>query len=138
MTVPRPFVGPDVSTQPFRPALESILDLPVSPSVNETRKLHRPGLRRLAEWKRQAGMHLMANGQYRKAIKDVDRFEIEVVLNEKLCRCDGDNILKNTIDYLRELKLIVNDSPKHMRKLTVSWGEAPSGMRIIIRPVEKS
>ena len=42
----------------------------------------------------------------------------------------------NTIDYLRELKLIVNDSPKHMRKLTVSWGEAPSGMRVIVRPCE--
>lgn len=126
----------DVSEQPFRPAIETVLDLPVAPSVNETRKLHKPGLGLLAKWKQRAGMHLMANGQYRRAIKEVARFEIEIVLNETMCRCDADNILKNTIDYLRELKLIVNDSPRHMRKLTVTWGEAPSGMRVIIKPVE--
>jgi Holliday junction resolvase RusA-like endonuclease len=132
VTIPRV----DVSEQPFRPAIETVLDLPVAPSVNETRKVHLAGLRKLAEWKRQAGMGLMANGQYRAALKDVPRFEIEIILNEKTCRLDADNVLKNTIDYLRELKLIVNDAPKNMRSLLVRWGEAPKGMRVIIRPCE--
>ena len=136
MTVPRTFVGPDVSTQPFRPALETVLDLYVAPSVNETRRINRAAMRKVADWKKRCGMLLIASGQYRKAIKEVSRFEIEIILNEKLCRLDGDNLIKETVDYLRDLKLIVNDSPKHMRKLTVSWGEAPSGMRVIVRPCE--
>lgn len=121
---------------PFACPPDTVLDVPVPPSVNKTRRVNFAGVRDLGAWKKRADMMLMASGQYRRAQKDIARFEVTIVLCETLCRLDLDNTVKHAIDYLRQLGIVMNDSPKHMRRVVIEWGLAPAGCRIIVRPVE--
>lgn len=132
------FPSPDRSTfvdPPFAVPPDIVLDLPVPPSVNRTRKLDMKSLRATNEWKSRCDTALMASGQFRaaKRIKIGDRFELTIILCEKQCRLDADNPVKAAIDYLRRLELIKDDDKRYLRRLVVEWGEAPSGCRLILR-----
>ena len=122
--------------RPFAPPLDVVLDVPVPPSVNRTRKVHWAGHRKYEAWKRNAGFHLLANGQYRasKQIR-LHRYELTVILNEAMCRLDPDNTIKAACDFLKGLEVIADDSPQQARKITIEWGDAPDGCRLIVRPV---
>jgi len=121
--------------RPWAPPIECLVDLPPPPSVNLTRRLYGPGYQKIAQWKHQAGMRVLLDGGLKKLSRMPDRFEATVILSEKLCRCDLDNALKAVIDYAKILELIVDDSPRYMRKVTVEWGEAPHGARLILRSI---
>lgn len=124
---------PDVSAPPFLPAPDIVLDVPLPPSVNRTRRIDPAAAGEVERWKKSADMLLMAAGQYRAAKKAAfDRFEITIILNED-CRLDLDNPVKAAIDYLRRIEVIPNDDKRHLRKLTVVWGEAPEGCRLVLR-----
>jgi len=125
-----------MANAPFHCPPDTVLDIGVPPSVNSTRRVNKAGLRELSQWKKRAGMMLIASGQYRRAAKGVTRFEVTITLCEILCRSDLDNVTKHAIDYLRELKIVTNDGPKQMRKVTIEWGLAPAGCRITVRPCE--
>ena len=116
---------------------DTVLDIPVPPSVNKTRRVNWAARKDVEAWQIHADKTLMANGQYRKAKKHpiADRFELTVILNEKTCGQDADNPLKGIIDYLRRIKLIRDDSKKYLRKITVEWGTAPTGCRLILKAV---
>ncbi len=126
---------PDVSDRPFALPADIVLDVPVPPSVNKTRRVDPAAAREVEEWKRQADMLLMASGQFRAATRagPVDRFELTIILSEKKCRLDCDNPVKSAVDYLRRLELIKNDDKRYMRRLVVEWGEAPAGCRLVLR-----
>ena len=121
---------------PFLPPPDTVLDVPVPPSVNRTRGFSGQGLGRIRAWYRRADMALIANGQYRAAQKNISRFELVIVLDEKQCRMDLDNVAKAGIDFLRRIQIVKDDGPKHMRKVTIEWGVAPAGCRIIVKPIE--
>ena len=121
---------------PFHCPPDTVLDVPVPPSVNRTRSVNWAGMRETTAWRKRAGMMLMASGQYRRAQKKIPRFEIKIVLCETLCRLDLDNTAKHAIDYLRHLGIITNDAPQNMRRVTVEWGLAPAGCRITVKPCE--
>lgn len=121
---------------PFLPPPDTILDVPVPPSVNRVRGLNKAGLHRGRVWAKRADMALMANGQYRTAQKNITRFELQIILDEKQCHADLDNVAKCAIDYLHRIQIVVNDSPKHMRKVSIEWGHAPAGCRLIVKPIE--
>lgn len=124
--------------RPFAPPLDMVLDIPVPPSVNRTRRVNWAHMKIVNDWKKRADVLLIASGQFRKA-KDQNLtgpFEITIILNEKLCRLDPDNPVKAAVDYLRALELIPNDSPKFVRRIVIEWGEAPEGCRMIVRPAE--
>lgn len=130
---------PDRSTftdPPFGVPPDVVLDIPVPPSVNETRKINHAARGKLAVWKAQCDMALMASGQFRFAAKNKpgDRFEIVIILNEQLCNQDADNPIKSAIDYVRRLELVKDDDKRYLRHITVRWGEAPEGCRILLRP----
>jgi Holliday junction resolvase RusA-like endonuclease len=113
------------------------LDLPPAVSVNRTRRVDF-GNRQSKEWVRRAdAMVHLAKCRPDNPLKlvPVSRFELRVVLNEKN-RLDLDNSLKLVIDFLRRINLIVDDSPKHMRRIVVEMGEAPTGVRVTIIPLE--
>lgn len=120
---------------PFAVAPDIILDVPVPPSVNKTRKLDKRALKAVEKWKHQADVRLMVSGQYRQAKRQKlpVRFELTIILDEQKCRLDADNPIKAAIDYLRRLELIQNDDKRFMRGLHVLWGEAPEGCRLILR-----
>lgn len=121
---------------PFLPAPDVVLDVPVPPSVNRLCRIsyaNRPLLRR---WKKTADMMLMASGQYRQAKAVKGPFELHVVLDERRCRADPDNVIKVAIDFLKRIELITDDSPKYARQIVIKWGEAPEGCRLILRGAE--
>lgn len=122
--------------RPFGCPLDTILDIPVPLSVNRTRKVNKAALSDVRDWQDKADAAIMASGQYRiaKQTRKAEKpCEIKIILSEKLCRLDPDNPVKSAIDYLRRIELIENDTGKHVRKITVEWGAAPKGCRIIIQ-----
>lgn len=109
-----------------------ILDLPPPVSVNKLRKIDWSGAKRAKNWRRVANGYLMT---MKVKPAKLQRFEIRVVLDEASVRCDADNAIKMVVDYLRLVEMIADDSPKHMRRVTVEWGEAPLGCRVTIKPL---
>lgn len=117
-------------------ARASILDVPIPPSVNRTRRVNWAGHAKLKEWHARADTLITASGQYRSAWRNIPRYEVSIILDEKRCRIDPDNAAKAAIDYLRRIEVIQDDNKKHARKITIEWGEAPEGCRLIVKPLE--
>jgi hypothetical protein len=49
---------------------------------------------------------------------------------------DLDNCAKEVIDYAQRIESVSSDGPRHLRRLTVQWGdpgEAPEGCRLELR-----
>lgn len=129
---------PSMADAPFHCPPDIVLDLPVPISVNKLRRIDWRNHQRAALWKDQADRHLLV--AKRRAIDpvkltSVERFEINIVLSEDKVRSDADNIVKLLVDYLRHRNIIKDDGPKHMRRLVVEWGDAPTGCRVTIRPL---
>jgi Holliday junction resolvase RusA-like endonuclease len=129
---------PSYADPPFAVAPDIVLDLPPPPSVNRTRKIDWAGKRQLTAFGNVANAYVLAaKGRAVNPLRlvKIPRFELDVVLSEHHTRIDLDNGLKALIDYLKRIELIEDDSPKHLRKLTVTWGLAPHGCRVTIRPL---
>jgi Holliday junction resolvase RusA-like endonuclease len=117
--------------------LEVVLDLPVPPSVNRTRKINWAHKRKVDAWKKVCDAYvLLAKARPINPLKltKIPRFELTVTLSEERTGIDLDAGLKALIDYLRRVEVVEDDSQKHMRKLTVEWGCAPEGARVTVRP----
>lgn len=115
---------------------EIVLDVPPPPSVNRTRKVHWRGHQKYKAWKKAAGLHLVANGQFRPARRGIpNRYELTITLNEKICGMDPDNPVKAACDLLRSLEIIRDDSPWYARRIVIEWGDAPDGCRMTLRSV---
>lgn len=126
---------PSTLDPPFLAPLECVLDLPVPPSVNTTRRFNGAGVRKLAKWKEHAGMRVMAGGGLRRLTKMPGKFEAILTLDEDTCRLDLDNAAKHAIDFARTLGLVQNDDKRFMRRVTIEWGKVPGGCRLILRSV---
>lgn len=128
---------PSRADAPFHCPPDVVLDLPVPISVNKLRRINWRAQKRAAIWRDMADRHLLlAKTRKENPVKlnSIPRFEIEIVLDETKVFIDCDNTAKLLIDYLRYRNVILDDGPKHMRKLTVLWGEAPEGVRVTVRP----
>lgn len=125
----------DTTDRPFGLPPDIVLDVPIPPSVNRTRKIDHAAAAEVEKWKAAADVMLMASGQYRAAVRIgvPERFELTIVLDEASCRLDPDNPVKAAVDYLRRIELIRNDDKRYMRALHVIWGEAPEGCRMILK-----
>lgn len=114
------------------------LDLPPPPSVNRTRKVDWSARAVVRAWTTVADTYVLAaKGRQIDPLRltKIARFELQILLSEHHTRIDLDNGLKAVIDYLRRIELIEDDSPKHMRRLTIEWGRAPFGCRVVVRPM---
>jgi Holliday junction resolvase RusA-like endonuclease len=100
-------------------------DLPVPPSVNRTRKVDWRGKALRDDWKGRADILVLAQAQGRPQTI-AGQFEATITLRDGATRMDLDNAAKEVIDYARRIELVANDGPKHMRRLVVQWGAAPS------------
>lgn len=131
---------PDVSNRPFalpnRELITTVLDLPAPPSVNRTRRVDWSAQKQTATWKRTAdAFMLQRNARGAKLQKITGRYELLIALSEEHSRIDLDNGIKALIDYLRRIELVVDDSPKYLRRLVVEWchpAVAPEGCRVTI------
>lgn len=117
---------------PFHCPPDIVLDLPPPVSVNKLRKVDWDGAKLAKNWRRVANGYLM---MVKARPARIERFEILLVLDESTVRCDADNAIKMVVDYLRAVEMILDDSPKHMRRVVVEWGDAPLGCRVTIKPL---
>jgi Holliday junction resolvase RusA-like endonuclease len=114
---------------------ETIIDLPVPPSVNRTRKVDWVGRAAVKRWMMEADGLVHLFRVLKGNVRMDGQFEATIILSEAHTKMDADNAIKSIIDYAKRLELIKDDSPKFMRKITVEWGDAPHGCRLILRPV---
>lgn len=111
------------------------LDLPAPLSVNRTRRVDYGALKDIAQWRAEAEGYFLLIKQQLAGRKILGRYEAIVILNEKN-RLDIDNGVKGLLDFARHVEVVEDDSPKYLRKLTVKFGVAPHGARLILRPCE--
>lgn len=112
-----------------------ILDLPAPPSVNRLRLIGKPKGGTVINvtkspaykaWIKQADIAVMQFGQF-KGMKQIrGKFIARVVL--KRSNVDLDNHAKGLMDWLQSRGVIEND--KHCERLTLEWGDAPTGCRV--------
>lgn len=121
--------------RPFGVPIEAVLYLPPPPSVNRTRKVDWRGARKYGAWIAACDISIMANGGLRGIPKMPGKFEVILVIDEHLNHLDLDNAIKAVIDYARRLELVIDDDKRHMRKVTISWGHAPSGCRLTLKSI---
>lgn len=134
MTIKSPLRTVDTSDRPFGLPAEIVLELPAPPSVNRTRKIDFTSLVKVNEWKDAADKLVMALRRPGDPRRIKGRFELLIVLNETRTGIDLDNGIKSILDYLHRIEVVEDDSPKFFRKLTVTWGDAPEGCRVTVRP----
>lgn len=130
-----PAAMPTTLDPPFLVPIETSLNLPKPPSVNQTRKVSKAGLALHKRWIKQADLRIFADGGMKRFARMPGQFEATLILDEHTCNLDLDNAAKVVIDYARRLGLIINDDKKHMRKVTIEWGHAAYGCRLILRSV---
>jgi hypothetical protein len=106
------------------------LDLPRPISVNRSRKIDWANLKKHEEWRKLADAMLMQSRQHRQhAI--LGPYEARIILPQDI-RTDLDNCAKCLLDYVVRLKLVRNDSPTYLRKITIEIGDAPKGCQVIL------
>lgn len=111
------------------------LSLPPPPSVNRTRKIDWSAYPALKAWKRTAdGLTMIAWSGGRRPKPIPNQFEVTIIVSENV-KIDLDNGPKRLIDYAKQLELIIDDSPRYMRRVIIEWGHAPEGCRLILRPL---
>lgn len=121
--------------QASRFATNITIDLPCPPSVNRIWRANRAGPKRVSiskeyeTWKRRADALTLSTGQFRGLKMVKGPFEAEIIL--KRVRGDLDNRTKGVLDWLQSRGVIVDD--KFCERLTVSWGDAPTGCRVTVR-----
>lgn len=131
----------DVSNPPFAAQPDVVLDLPVPPSVNQTRRYDMAHSKMVRAWKDKAEPLVLAaktsaNNPLR--LSKIERFEVAIVVSEDDTNMDLDNGIKTLVDYLKTIGVIKDDAKRNMRGLTVIWGtreDAPEGCRVYVRPV---
>ena len=126
---------PSFIDPPFLAPLECVVDLPPPPSVNVLRRMNGAGVRKLTKWKAQADMAVFAAGGLRRFTKMPGRFEATIILDETQNRIDLDNSCKCLLDHAKRLGLILDDGPRYMRRVTIEWGDAPHGARLVLRSI---
>lgn len=121
---------------PYTP-IETVIDLPFPPSVNEiwrygAAKVHRnPGYVR---WIKQADMRQLLDRSIRRRQSISGPFSAHIELNMDAGMGDLDNRIKAVLDYAQSREFIAND--KFCRRLTAEWvvaSKAPHGCRLTLR-----
>jgi Holliday junction resolvase RusA-like endonuclease len=116
----------------------TVIDLPIPPSVNRTRKINWRAHKKVVSFVTNAdGCVMMAKRRKDDPLKleKHRRFQLNLTFSEQLTDVDLDNSLKTLIDYLRRIEAIENDAPANMRRIVIEWGLAPMGVRVEIVPM---
>ena len=137
LTAPLPHEGelPSYADPPFAVPADIVLDIPLPPSVNRTRKIDWKNWKSYKKWRSDTYFHLKANRQLDKAPRGIQQYELRITLDWLRCNQDPDNPIKAASDLLKVLGVITDDSPKFAKRITIEWGSAPDGCRLTLRPV---
>ena len=122
----------DTRNPPFAVLPDIVLNLPAPLSVNRTRKIDWANHKKTTAWLRQADAHFLL--QKRGLPPPIlGRYEIILTLRDG-SQIDADNCSKIAIDVIRRFRLVADDDPTHMRKVTIEFGDVV-GCRVIVRPM---
>ena len=91
----------------------------------------------ISEWKRKADALFLLQKRRLLSEKITGPFEATITI-DPASRIDLDNGIKLLIDTARAYGLVPDDSPRFLRKLTVEFGDAPEGARLLIRSIRTS
>lgn len=108
-----------------------VLDLPVPPSVNRTRRIDWAGHVKFKRWRDTADQLVLAARSHGRIPGPVF---IYITLSESHTRIDLDNGLKWLLDYLKRIEVIEDDRQSIVRKVILEWGFAPEGCRVEVVP----
>lgn len=126
---------PSFADAPFHVPVDIIIDLPTPPSVNRIWRANRAGKNKVSispeykSWIRSADALALSTGQFRGLKTIVGPFEARIVF--KRVPGDLDNRVKGVLDWLQSRSVVVND--KYCERLTLEWGDAPTGCRVTVR-----
>lgn len=127
----------DFVDRPFGCPPDIEIDLPYPPSVNRIWRANKAGSKRVSispeydQWRGAADRLAIALGSCKGVRKIMGKFEATIILKRQAG--DLDNRIKGVLDWAQSRELIADD--KHCERLTVEWGEAPYGCRLILRAV---
>jgi len=110
-----------------------MLDLPQPLSVNRLWRSSKSSIiksREYNSWVRAADGLLLEMRQARGISTIMGRFSVDITV--KRSNLDLDNNAKCVLDYLQSRRFISDD--KHCEMLTLRWGAAPTGCRVIVKP----
>lgn len=124
----------DMIDRPFAPPIECVLRLPPPMSVNKARRFDFSATKAMRRWKERADAEIFAAGGINRFPKMPGPFEVTIVVDEHR-KIDLDNAAKGLIDYCKRLGLIIDDSPKYLRRVVIEWGHAPRGCTVTLRSV---
>lgn len=107
-----------------------MLDLPPPPSVNKMRRYDWRNRATHKAWHDLADKHMLCQ---KRPEPIRGPYEVHIVMSPSV-KLDLDNGIKCLLDFLHRIELVQGDSQKYLRRLTVEWGEAPEGCRIMVAP----
>jgi|SRR5215469_8758582 len=112
-----------------------VLDLPLPPSVNKTRRINWATYNEYKRWTVKADKHLVFYKQNRQAGID-GPYQILVEVGDTYLRGDLDNILKQLIDYCVSREFVGGDNKMRLREIRMKFVTAiPNACRVTIKPI---
>jgi hypothetical protein len=100
------------------------LELPLPPSVNQTRRLDAFGNRARHQFYLRTDLHLSAYGPQPAPVRKITgRYAIAIQIPEH-SRLDLDNHCKVLLDYLVSREFVAGDDKRYLRRLTIEWVDA--------------
>jgi crossover junction endodeoxyribonuclease RusA len=111
---------------------EIVLDLPFPVSTNRLWRANRGRVHRskaYIAWTEAADATVMASRQFPKK-KIHGPFTAQIILNPAFGRGDADNHAKAPLDWCVSRGFVGDD--RDCRRLTIEWGEAEHGCRLIL------
>jgi len=117
---------------PFACPPDIVIDVPVPPSLNKARRIDWAQYPSVKNWQANADKLLMFTKQVRGKKKIMGRYQLKIIVSEAATGCDLGNLEKIATDYLVRIEMVMNDSPKYLRRLIIEFGEAPEGVRLVL------
>jgi Holliday junction resolvase RusA-like endonuclease len=117
---------------PMPQSTEISIDLPEPLSVNATRRVDWRNHAKVKAWLKQADAQFLMQKRGLAGRSIAGRYEITITLRDGSQK-DADNCAKLAIDAMRRFRLVPDDSPEFMRRVTIEFGDV-AGCRVAIRP----
>ena len=109
------------------------IDLPAPISTNQLRRINWAAKKKHEAWVKLAEGMVWAQWRDIKKARMLGQFEMTILLPKK-SRIDPDNI-KIIPDFLKRVGLIIDDSKKYIRKITIIPDAVEDGCQVILNPV---
>src|SRR5215831_5986183 len=100
-----------------------VLDLPLPPTVNATRRIDWAKYRAYQAWQKHCDQLLLSR-KFRETT-GLGPHEVHIVVSN--VRRDLDNSVKPIMDYLVKIDLLGDDSPHFVRRIIVELGPTDEG-----------